>query len=281
MSYDYTLITNTDDVALDPISSMVQTFLAERAILSKVVMQGTHEAGADSASYPRAAGFTAEAVPTDSNSLSAQAIDWAVDKLDFDKDYAVLVNIKERAASHSVVDQFAQIQIRQAQALVDAIEASVYTALAAASGSAPDHKIAFGTSATLALNDILSAIVLLDTQKVPWDNRYIAVHPAQYKNLLALGDFTDASKYGSNEPLLNGEIGRIYGMPVLKSTNVTTATVLVFHSEHVVFAMDKQINMKQQDDLDKVSTKLLMHARWGVKTLDSGKRGVLINNAGS
>ena len=281
MSYDYTLITNTDDVALDPISQMVQEIYQAQAVLSLSVLQGSHEVGADSASYPRAAGFTAEAVPTDSNGLSAQAIDWAVDKLEFDKDYAVLVDAKWRAMDHSVINQQAEIMKRQTLALVKQMEVSVYAALAAVSASGPDHKVPFATSGVIALSDILGGIKLLDDQELPDDGRFIAVNQKQYSQLLALGDFIDASKYGSNQPVMNGEIGMIYGLRVLKTPRVTADTALVYHRDHVVFAMDKQMAFDEDKDLVKVTRRMLMTARWGVKTLDAGKRGVLLNNSGS
>lgn len=281
MSYDYTLIGNTDDVALDPISAMVQSVLQAKSVLAASVMQGTWTPGSDSASYPRAAGFVAEAVPSTSDGLNAQTIDWAVDKLLFDQDYAVLVDMKDRARAHSSVDQFDAVQERQALAIVKQIEASVYTALAATSASAPDHRIAFATSGVINTSDILLAIQALDDQEVPEEDRILAINPKQYRQLLSLGDFVDASKYGSNDPIMNGEIGQIFGVKVLKTPRVTADTAILYHKEHVVFAMEKEMSFESQRDLGKVSTKLLMTARWGVKTLDSGKRGYLMNNAGS
>lgn len=52
---------------------------------------------------------------------------------------------------------------------------------------------------------------------------YLVIHPKQEGDLRVLQQFTDASYYGSNEVVANGEIGRFYGLRVFASTNVSTA----------------------------------------------------------
>lgn len=59
-----------------------------------------------------------------------------------------------------------------------------------------------------------------DGMDVPDDNRWIAADPAQTNMLLWDPRFTSAEKYGSNTALLNGEVGRIAGFSIKKSTNM-------------------------------------------------------------
>lgn len=56
-------------------------------------------------------------------------------------------------------------------------------------------------------------------------NRAVAIliHPRQEKDLRDLSQFIDASEYGSAGVLLNGEVGRIFGMTVIVSNHVTSA----------------------------------------------------------
>jgi len=60
----------------------------------------------------------------------------------------------------------------------------------------------------------------LNKRNVPSDGRFVVVAPEF--ELLLLGDnrFLDASAYGSNAPIMNGEIGRAVGFRVLVSNNI-------------------------------------------------------------
>lgn len=282
MSYVFTKYSDVSATALDPISQMVQLFLSQRGVLIQTVMDATSTVrdGQDSASYPRGIGFTAESVPDDDSTLlQAQVATFAVDKMDLDQHKAVLVALKERASVQSAVDLMSEIQVRQTQAIVDAIEASIYASLAATSASAPDHRVVFDTSGVIALSDISNAAYLLDVQNIPQNERFLVINPKQKKQLRALGDFTDASKYGSNEVLLTGEIGEIFNFRVLSTNAVTADRAIAYHRTHCVFAMQRAMRFKMQDDLDQVALKMLVTAIYGSKTLDSGKRGVLMGSA--
>jgi len=60
----------------------------------------------------------------------------------------------------------------------------------------------------------------LNKRNVPSDGRFVIVAPEF--ELLLLGDnrFLDASAYGSNAPIMNGEIGRAVGFRILVSNNI-------------------------------------------------------------
>ena len=282
MSYVFTKYSDVSTTSLDPISQMVQMFLSQTGVLVQTVMDATSTVGPgqDSASYPKGTGFTAEDVTDDDSTLlQAQVATFTIDKMDLDKHKAVLVAVKEKASIQSLVNLMSEIQIRQTQAIVDAMEASIYAALAATSASAPDHRVAFDTTGVIALSDISKSAYLLDVQNVPQTERFLIINPKQKMQLRALGDFTDASKYGSNEVLMTGEIGEIFGFRVLSTNAVTADRAVAYHRTHAVFAMQQQMRFKMQDDLDQVATKMLITALYGVKTLDSGKRGVLMGSA--
>ncbi len=52
----------------------------------------------------------------------------------------------------------------------------------------------------------------------------IVIHPRQKNSLLKLTQFTDASKYGSDRVIKNGQIGDYLGIDIVVSNNITTAT---------------------------------------------------------
>ena len=275
-------VTDTAAVGMDLVSSYVQAYLFQNAVLLPSVLDRTPDVkkGDKSVSYGRRSALTA-ATKVAGTPYSAQTLTWSADKLALDKQEGVLVNLEEIADLQSILEQEPQIMEAAAEALATKLEANLYTALAATSSSAPDHKIAFGTADKLALADILAARLLLDKQNAPETDRFLAINPDQFTNLLALEAFIDASKYGSNVALINGEIGQIYGFRVLKTNNVTASTALAYHRTHVAFARQMAVTWKTQDDLDNASVKYLMQTVYGLKTLDSGKRGVLLNNTGA
>jgi hypothetical protein len=60
----------------------------------------------------------------------------------------------------------------------------------------------------------------LDIDNVPTSGRYILLGPREYAIILKDERFIDASKYGAGSVVVNGEVGRILGMPVLVSNTV-------------------------------------------------------------
>ena len=275
-------VTQTAAVGVDIVSQYVQAYLWANSKLLPTVTDFSSEAvkGVKSIDVGRFSGVSAETKVAGS-ALESQSMVWTADSLDLNIPKACYTIMENVADLQSVVAQRPAILQDFSRAIMEAIEASIYTALATVSASGPDHKIAFGTASTIALADILAANELLDIQNVPDSDRFLAVHPSQYKNLLALGDFTDASKYGGNGTIMNGELGQIYGFRVIKSTKVTTATALAYHRSHVAFAMQGGMDLAEVRNAAHCGWDISMLAMYGVKALDSGKRGVLLNNSGS
>lgn len=66
--------------------------------------------------------------------------------------------------------------------------------------------------------------IKLDKNNVPADGRFLIVAPEFYALLLGDGRFIDASRYGSTQPIQNGEIGRVLNFTVLQSNNIPVGT---------------------------------------------------------
>ncbi|MEU4718390.1 phage capsid protein [Nonomuraea dietziae] len=64
----------------------------------------------------------------------------------------------------------------------------------------------------------------LDDNDIPEDQRFLIVTPRIKAMLLKSSKFTDASQYGSDEPIRNGEIGRFSGLRVQVTTNIPQTT---------------------------------------------------------
>ncbi|MFF8473888.1 P22 phage major capsid protein family protein [Streptomyces sp. NPDC015414] len=71
---------------------------------------------------------------------------------------------------------------------------------------------------------ILALKLKLDKAKVPTAGRWVVVSPEFYALILQDNRFIDASAYGSNSALLNGEVGRVLGFQVMVSMNLPQGT---------------------------------------------------------
>jgi hypothetical protein len=142
--------------------------------------------------------------------------------------------------------------------------------------------MAFGTPDKIALADILKARKTLRKANVPFDgNIFLAISPDQEADLLALEQFIDASRYGSTMALQNGELGQIYGVRILITTNIEASTAVMYHRTHSVFARSGEVSFEKSRILASSSSEYLLETFFGLKTLDLGKRGVLLNNSGT
>lgn len=64
----------------------------------------------------------------------------------------------------------------------------------------------------------------LDKANVPQDGRWVVVSPDFYAVLLSDSRFVDASQFGSNAPITNGQVGRALGFDVMVSNNLPAGT---------------------------------------------------------
>lgn len=81
-------------------------------------------------------------------------------------------------------------------------------------------------------------------------------------------DFIDASKYGEQVNLMNGEIGRIAGMPVLVSTQVPNRTALVVDTRNAaVFVNKRDPYVKREEKADTDSIEIYARQRYNPSRL--------------
>jgi len=83
-----------------------------------------------------------------------------------------------------------------------------------------------GTSATgLADSNILAALKFLADANVPMDNRAFFLSPrAVWTDAMAIDKFTLLQNTNGADPVLKGQIGFLYGIPVIESSNIGTTT---------------------------------------------------------
>lgn len=89
----------------------------------------------------------------------------------------------------------------------------------------PQDPYATGTTANGGAYEVLLRLKLrLDKSKVPTAGRFAIVSPDFHAALLSDARFTDVSKYSSNTPIMNGEVGRALGFNIMVSLNLPVGT---------------------------------------------------------
>lgn len=132
-----------------------------------------------------------------------------------------------------------------------------------------------GADNTAITNDVfLTAIQYLDLADAPETDRSGVFSAGQKANFLNVDEFVryDANGIGGqNSPIVRGRFGQLYGVDLYFTTNVTTTGSpagdhnLVFHKEAFALAMQRDIRMQSQYDIDALATKIVGDMLYGVK----------------
>ena len=122
---------------------------------------------------------------------------------------------------------------------------------------------------------------------------FFVVNPTLYADMLnPAGTFgasfvrADITGFNSdNSPALSGVVGKLMGMPVLMSNSLSTGGTnvsgVIYHKSACAMAVQRDIDIKNQFDIDVLGTKIVAHTLYGVKLLDDSDniRGYKFTNA--
>jgi N4-gp56 family major capsid protein len=270
--------TKVDAVSEEIVSVIVQDLLIQEAKLLPTVQNFSALAGPgmDKIKIPKAGGFTV-GNKAEGTAVSAQALTYSTDDLDLDKHKVVQVLAEDFAILQSKVDAVQDIAKRAAKALALQIDTDIITALVNTSATSPDHRIALAGS-SFAEEDILSARKLLNDALVPLDDRFLVIPTEFEKSALKIANFIQQDRYAGNTAIVSGEIGMAYGFRLIVHTGLTT-TAVAYHKSHVAAAIQQGLRYQTAPQLEHLAIRHSFDQVYGVKTLDAGKRGVLLGSA--
>jgi hypothetical protein len=261
------------------IASIVQETLKQKSMLLGLVSDYSNQVvpGALSVGAIRRTQFAA-ADKSENTALTAQELTFAADTIALDKNKAIYAALERVAALQATPNVESEIIMEMAAELALQVDKDIFAQIALASAAAPDHRIAF-VGSDIAAADLLQARYLLNVQNVPMDGRFLGIAPDQEKALLSIDNFVRADAYGSSGGLVNGEIGKLYGMTVVMSNVFTAARGHVWHKSAVGFAQQLSPEYSTDVDLKNTAKEFLLQHIYGAKVLDSGKRQVLLGSA--
>lgn len=271
-------VTETSATARALVAQMAQNYLIQESKMMGLVTNYSSLAvpGSSSLKLPKAGGFTV-GNKAENTAVDAQISAFAVDTLNFNVHRVVQFLVEDMANTQASVDVIAEYVLRASKDLALDIDKNIIAQLRLGSASAPDHEIAFtdATNEDIELADILNARRLLMIQNIDPRECFFAVGPDQEANMLKIANFIEAEKYGSNSPILNGEIGQVYGMKVIVHTSLAQEA-LVWHPSAVGFALQSPVRVQREYDLPNLAQRYSLDYIGGFQVLDGGKRNVHI-----
>lgn len=270
--------TNIDAVSQEEISTLIQEQLIQESKMIPLVKNFPAPAGIDLIKIPRAGDFSVDS-KVENTAVTPQVLTYATDDLSLNLYKVIQVLLEDNAELQAKPDVVSDIIGRMSRQLALQIDTDIIAELELTSAAAPDHRLAYDNATSLGKADILIARKLLHEQNINFNECHIGVSASAEADLLAISDFVHVNLYGSSAPIQNGEIGKLYGAPVIMSNEFDSAKTMVWHPSHVAFA--RQMNPKFEQDrvLDKLANLYSISNLYGAKVMDSGKRGVLLGTA--
>jgi N4-gp56 family major capsid protein len=260
----------------DLIVSMVQQKLIESAVIAPSLMNVSSFAkpGLSSVEFPYSNYFTVKK-KTSKVATEAEALTYSSDKIDLNQHAYVKWVIESKAQIQSAVNLEVDALENAALAHAEDFDKYLYDLLYAAGTNVPFT----GAGTKIASGDIVDARKIIKASKVRnfAGNVFLAINSAEEASMLKIADFVDASKYGSNVPVLNGEIGQVYGVKVLVTESVDAGKPVMYHKESLYWALQKSPTFMSQDDLENIGKKYLIDQLAGAKIMKSGVLNVHFN----
>lgn len=141
----------------------------------------------------------------------------------------------------------------------------------APSASAPDHTLAYTSSTTLALADILAAKELLDNSDVEEEGRVMIMGAPQYNDLFNITGFTSRDYIPAGSPLTAGAITTPLMGFEAKWSSENGNTTHLFHPLFLTMAVQQSPDVKVYDlGVDGVrATRVNMDVLFGVKQMSN------------
>lgn len=276
-------IIDSTEVSVTRMDFIVETVQRELAAQAKVrplvtdVSQFAVE-GNRSISFPKLGSLTVQKL-SEGQAADAQALTATEDQLDLDQLASVQYILKRQSELQSRLRWEEAMISRAASAHARAVDTDIIEAMA--SGAAAGNAVSYDASDIE--DNILEVVQNLDEANAPEEGRFLLFRPAQKKLILEVANFVQAERYGSNVPVMTGEIGMAYGLRFIMS-NLTTSTfvdgvMLGFHREAcaVGFQMDPMIDEQADIKWGAGSKRVAVDQLYGVKSMQSGNLACLVS----
>lgn len=249
------------------ISAMVQAELAASVELLPTFLDVSEFAqpGFDSISFPKSTSFVVEKKQS-GQKVNAQAFTLTNDTLLLDEHAVVQWIIEKKASIQSKVALEMQGVKLASSAQGRIVDVDLIAAIDAGRKVAND--VTLGSSLTIAV--INEARRILKTEFWPKTDLWLALHPNQEEEMLNITNFIEADKYGSRVALLEGEIGKVFGVRIVVSNLLTADEAFMYHKNSTAIGFQSAAEFDEQKDLENLGMRSSVDQLYGIKVLQSG-----------
>jgi hypothetical protein len=232
-------------VKMTLIAAMVQRELAAAAKLLPTFMDVSSfaEPGLDKISFPKSTSFSVEK-KLSGQKASAQALTYSVDTLNLDQEAVVQWIIEKKQTWQSRVNLEIDAAGRAASAHGRQVDSDLFAAINAG------RKI--------------------KVENWPETDLTLAIHPTEEQGMLDIANFINADQYGSREALIQGEIGRVFGVRVVVSNLLTENESFMYHRDACAIGFQRSPEFDSDKDLENLGTRFSLDQLYGIKVLQSG-----------
>lgn len=258
---------------MDYIVETVQRELAAQAKVRPLITDVSEFAmpGNVSISFPKLGSLSVQKL-SEGQAADAQALTATEDQLDLDQLASVQFILKKQAEIQSRLAFEEAMISRAASAHARQVDKDIIEAMV--SGASSGNDVTYNASDIE--DNILEVVQNLDESNAPEEGRFLIFRPAQKKLILSVANFVQAERYGSNVPIMQGEIGMAYGLRFVMS-NITTDTfvdgvMFAFQREAatVGFQMDPIIDEQKDIKWGAGSKRMAVDQLYGYKVMQSG-----------
>jgi hypothetical protein len=233
---------------------------------------------------PRSVGRSVGNIDDSGTELADSNTEYKKDTLEINKFKTVYDYVYDVDQAYSSVNLKDDFYVEAAPALAEQMEADLVAAMVAAGTTKPESLAAnpnkFQLSGTddesnanqrFELNQLSKIGKEMDEAKVPKSGRISAISPKQAHLLRTEDGIQDASKFGNNQAVVNGELARLYGFIIVESQDLSANQVLCFHTDAIVKAMLKDVTIDEERQASKKRDFVSMDSHYGVRVIRDGE----------
>lgn len=184
------------------------------------------------------------------------------------------VRISQESIDGTEIDVINDLIKEAGEALADKEDVDIIAVFTAA--NAVGTTIGSSTAGVCTYDDILAARTSIIARN--YNPTILFVHPDQESDLLKDVRFTDTSKYGGREPILNGEIGKIGGLKTVVTQNMPTGNALVIDPTRAAYmAIKRDVQLKRKDEASTDSIELYFYQEYDSAVVNTSAIAILTN----
>jgi N4-gp56 family major capsid protein len=144
---------------------------------------------------------------------------------------------------------------------------TTYTYTANAAGTGTKGAVDVNTAGQLKYEDITAMGTLIRAAKR--SPNFMVLNPEEMSDLIKDNRFIDAAAYGSAEPLLTGEVGKVGAMKLLATTNIPAGVVFCVDSTRAAYLVIKRnVDLKRWDNPQTDAVELYFYFEYAPKVVN-------------